>query len=252
MSAWSLNPQEKRAFTILWILSVGALCLGLPYMGSLLVVPLSSLFPMLLINSLILYPVIIYTGIQLQARVDVAGTPFFEGRTQPTLKSIIKWGLVPGIIVWFMIIACDKLFALSHPLNYFLTTKTTPILYGFLASFYGGIVEEIIMRLFAMSLILYLFKKLSFNGTKVAIVITALLFGAAHLPIAAKLLNLPLTALPFLVISRTVLLSGIGGIAFGWLYWKKGLLFAMVSHFVADIGLHVLMPIVYLLVSQLN
>jgi len=34
------------------------------------------------------------------------------------------------------------------------------------------------------------------------------------------------------------------GIFFGWLYYKKGLENAMVSHYFADIGLHLIMPII--------
>ena len=33
-------------------------------------------------------------------------------------------------------------------------------------------------------------------------------------------------------------------IAFGWLYWRRGILLAMVAHFSADIVLHVLPPLV--------
>ena len=55
---------------------------------------------------------------------------------------------------------------------------------------------------------------------------SALLFGAGHLPTTATLM--PLTPL---VITRALLLNGLGGIVFGWLYWKRGLLAAMLAHF---------------------
>ena len=66
---------------------------------------------------------------------------------------------------------------------------------------------------------------------------SALLFGAGHLPTTATLM--PLTPL---VITRALLLNGLGGIVFGWLYWKRGLLAAMLAHFSADIVLHVIAP----------
>ena len=72
-----------------------------------------------------------------------------------------------------------------------------------------------------------------------AIAITALLFGAGHIPTTAALL--PLTPL---VIARALLLNGLGGIIFGWLYWKRGLVAAMMAHFSADIVLHVLVPVI--------
>ncbi|HIC89514.1 MAG TPA: CPBP family intramembrane metalloprotease [Anaerolineae bacterium] len=65
-------------------------------------------------------------------------------------------------------------------------------------------------------------------------VLTALLFGAGHLPTLAMLA--PLTVM---LVVRTVLLNSIAGIVFGWLYWRRGLLAAIASHFSADIVLHV-------------
>jgi len=61
------------------------------------------------------------------------------------------------------------------------------------------------------------------------------LFGLGHLPATANIL--PLTPL---VITRAVVLNGVGGVIFGWLYWKRGLESAMVAHFSADLILHVL------------
>jgi membrane protease YdiL (CAAX protease family) len=42
------------------------------------------------------------------------------------------------------------------------------------------------------------------------------------------------------LIARALILNGIPGIAFGWLYWRRGLEAAMVAHFSADLVLHVL------------
>jgi len=63
--------------------------------------------------------------------------------------------------------------------------------------------------------------------------------GAGYLPTTAVLL--PLTPL---VIARALLLNGIGGMIFGWLYWKRGLLAAMMAHFSTDIVLHVVVPVI--------
>ena len=71
--------------------------------------------------------------------------------------------------------------------------------------------------------------------SQTANILAAVLFGLGHLPATATFL--PLTPL---VITRAILLNGIGGMIFGWLYWKRGLEAAMVSHFSADIVLHVL------------
>ena len=72
----------------------------------------------------------------------------------------------------------------------------------------------------------------------IANILAAVVFGIAHLP--AMALIIPLTPL---VITRTILLNGVGGVIFGWLYWKRGLESAMVAHFSADIVLHVLLAL---------
>ena len=71
-----------------------------------------------------------------------------------------------------------------------------------------------------------------------AIAVAALLFGAGHLPAAAKIWGLE-----DIVVVRTIALNAIAGIAFGWLYWKRGIEMAMLGHFSADIVLHVLAPL---------
>ena len=119
-----------------------------------------------------------------------------------------------------------------------------PAWQGLLASFYGSIAEELLMRLGLMTLLVWVGARLTQTSVPrpavvwTAIVATALLFGAGHLPTTAAILSLT----P-LVIARALLLNGIGGIVFGWLYWKRGLLAAMLAHFSADIVLHVAAPL---------
>ena len=63
----------------------------------------------------------------------------------------------------------------------------------------------------------------------------ALIFGLGHLPLAASLA--PLTAM---MVVRTLIMNGIAGLAFGWVYWRHGLVAAMVAHASTDVVLHVL------------
>lgn len=114
---------------------------------------------------------------------------------------------------------------------------------GFLASFYGGIAEELWMRLFLMTLLVWIVEKV--KGVRPrdavywnAIIAAALLFGAGHLPTASHVWGLDA-----MVVARTVLLNALAGVAFGWLYWKRGLEMAIVGHFATDIVLHVLGPL---------
>lgn len=116
---------------------------------------------------------------------------------------------------------------------------------GLLASFYGGIVEEVLSRLFTMSLLVWLLARWKGGAARpwmfvVAIVLSALLFGAGHLP-GAFSSGTPHT---LVAIARIVLLNTVVGVAFGWLYWKRSLEHAMVAHFSADLVLHVFAPFV--------
>jgi hypothetical protein len=99
---------------------------------------------------------------------------------------------------------------------------------------YGGIVEELLLRLFFLSLLAFLLWKMFFKkqetvptGVLVAAnVAAALLFAASHLP-ATVLLFGELTA-PVLV--RCFLFNGGFGLLFGWMYRKYGIQYAMLSH----------------------
>jgi len=121
-----------------------------------------------------------------------------------------------------------------------------PAWQGFLASFYGGIGEELQLRLFFMSLLAWLgsFIVKPINGKAnitilwVANILAAIVFGLGHLSTAA--LIFPLTTI---VVIRIILLNSIGGIIFGWLYQSRGLESAMLAHFSADIVLHVIFAI---------
>ena len=123
--------------------------------------------------------------------------------------------------------------------------QTTPW-QGFLASFYGGINEEILLRLFLMSLLTWLGKFISHTEDGkptagvlwTANILAAVLFGLGHLPATAAIM----TITP-LVVVRAIVLNGLGGIGFGYFYSKYGLESAMLSHFSADIILHVVFSI---------
>jgi membrane protease YdiL (CAAX protease family) len=115
----------------------------------------------------------------------------------------------------------------------------------FLVLFYGGIDEEILMRLFLVSVLAWVLGRFWQNGSGLpadgaywlAILLAALLFGLGHLP-ATKAIT-PLTSL---IVARALLLNGLGGVAFGWLYWQYGLVAAMLAHFCADILVHLIGP----------
>ena len=106
---------------------------------------------------------------------------------------------------------------------------------GILAAvLYGGIVEEIMMRLFFMTLIAWILQKVIFKKRKVrestvfalANLLAALAFAAGHLPVTLVTFG----ALTPLILFRCFLFNGGLGYVFGYLYYKRGLLYAMLGH----------------------
>ena len=118
-----------------------------------------------------------------------------------------------------------------------------PAWMGFFASIHGGVVEELVCRLFLMSLFAWLLSllwKAPGGAPKPAVfwlanLGAAALFGLAHISNATRFV-------PFsgLVLARALVLNGIAAIVLGWLYWKRGLEAAILAHFCADLVVHVL------------
>jgi hypothetical protein len=109
---------------------------------------------------------------------------------------------------------------------------------------YGGIIEEVLLRLGVMTLIVWVlwnvYGALSPWMYIVAIGVSALLFAAGHLPVTFQLLCQPGSDCTPLVV-RALLLNSIGGVGFGYLYWRHGLGTAMLAHMLT----HVLMQLVF-------
>ena len=206
-------------------------------------------------QSAILFAIIIFAGMFFAGRVGL-GTPILDSvaRNEPAsdkVRAVLPLSIGLGVIAALLIIGLDVwvfqpalLEELGDSANALNLQNAQPAAWkGFLASFYGGIAEELLLRLFLMSLFVWLgrFVSKTQEGKPtnsvfwIANILAAVLFGLGHLPATATII--PLTPL---VITRAIVLNGLAGIAFGWLYWKRGLEAAMISHFAADIVLHVL------------
>lgn len=109
------------------------------------------------------------------------------------------------------------------------------------AVLYGGIAEEILMRLFLMSLISFILWKLFCRSTPknklpniifiAANIISTLLFAAGHLPATVTAFG----ALTPMLLARCFLLNGIFGLLFGRLYRRYGIWYSMAAHMLVHI-----------------
>ena len=229
-----------------------------------------------LINSILPISLLGAIGLLLANRIGL-GMPFTEAWVKREPVSYSFRGITA--IAWISAVILVLLALFLHtvvfdpPLNALLEKTGTalpeatamPPLYGFLASISAGITEETLFRLFGLSLIAWLGgllfhdsegrPKLSVFWT--ANILFALAFGAAHLPTEAAM-GLPLNPL---VITSTLVLNGIGGLVFGWLFWTFGLESAILAHILADVLRHSLIPFItmqsgettrYLLITGLS
>ncbi len=222
-------------------------------------IPLTILLPLQWLQTTILYGIFAAIGLFIANRIGL-GLPFLESwlAGKPEWERVRKFALpavIAGVLGAIVIIALDSFVfgpRLSAELkqleiNLPASALTPSAWQGFLASFYGGITEEILLRLFMLSLFAWIgrFVNRAPDGRPgeialwVANVIAAILFGLGHLPATAAA-GLPMDTL---VITRAIVLNGLIGLVFGWFYWKHGLEAAMVSHFSGDIVLHVIAPL---------
>jgi len=250
---------DRKLFLILLIACIFGTIAVLPYTLTLqgellqdLPVPLYVLLTAQLIQSVVLFCVAIFAGLHLARKIGL-GLPILEGwlegrEVKSYLRSILGISMGLGILAGILIIGLDLLFSFAGvSINLTQASVNPPAWQGFLASFYGGINEEVLLRLFVMTLIAWVIFRIrkteegkpTNTGMWLAIIIAAVIFGIGHLPAV-----MAITTLTPLVIVRTIILNAVGGIIFGWLYWKKGLESAIISHFSADIVLHVILPLI--------
>lgn len=191
---------------------------------------------LIIIQNLILYAVIVPLGYYFSKKLNI-NMVFLQKKDYIINYFInnIQYILGFGIFSFLFIFLFD-LFLFKPNFN----IQINP-LFGFLGSFYGGINEEVINRFFLTSLTAFLLIKIFKNKSVsiwISILTTSIIFGILHLSATALI-----TTLTFKIILRAILLNGIPGIIFGWLYWKKSFELAIMTHFFTDICLHLLLPI---------
>lgn len=241
---------DVKVFGTLLFVSLLASLATIPYALDLLAQKTSAL-PMqmllgVLINFVLLTLPLTSLGLWLGSKVGL-GTPKIEAilskrphnqhQFQPSILPAIVLGTVGGIFVQAASI-------LSQPyLPQELTEVEHPaFLPSLLGSFGAAVNEEIWLRLGVMTCMVWLGSALmrQQKPSKVIVwsanLLAAFGFGVLHLPLAASLAQ----GLSFAVVTMVLSLNGFVGLIFGWLYWRHGLLAAMIAHFSTDMVIHVI------------
>lgn len=199
-----------------------------------------------LINPTIMLIVTVIIGTALYQKVYLK-VPFIErivGLNTDKLEifNILKYGILGGIIAGVLLSLISFIFNSILPMEFLeLGESLKPTLATRLL--YGGLTEEILMRFGLMTLLVWITSKI-FKGTKpivywIGIVISAVIFGLGHFPIAYQSVGNPsMVLLTYILIGNTI-----GGLIFGWLYWKKGLESAFLAHIFAHVIMVMAEPI---------
>jgi len=223
-------------------------------------IPEDLLIPLSILQSAVMFAVVTFFGLLLSKKIGQENgrlrLPILEGilnkeNKAKEFKALLLPSIILGVLAGGLIIVLSIPFNNAIPEFKNMEVPTPAFWKGFLASFYGGIAEEVLLRLFLMSLLVWIGFKIkkapdgspTAVGVWIAIILAAVIFGIGHLPATAQIVE----ELNAVVIARALVLNGIAGIAFGWLYWKKGLESAMIAHFSTDIVLHVITPLVLLI-----
>ena len=209
--------------------------------------PLPTLLLLSFLQTAVLSALAIGVGL-LAAHAIGLGAPYIEaGLASIGSKQAIVQMLLPaiglGVLGGAVLLLLDLFFLRYWPLELVDFAQRATFWENFLASFYGGLNEEIFMRLFGFSVLTWLLSGVWHTPAGLPTdavlwtvnVIMAVLFGLGHLPATKDLLG----SIPPPMVIRALLLNTPIGIMCGWLFWTYGIEAAVWAHFSADIVYHV-------------
>lgn len=152
----------------------------------------------------------------------------------PPFVEILKAGILGGLISGILISLTSLLFLPLLP-NEFKELSESFELTLAARLLYGGITEEIMMRFGLMTLLVWAIQKLSKRQNAatyiLGILLSSLIFAIGHFPVAYQAVGEP----SYTLLTYILLGNSLGGIVFGYLYWKKGLESAMIAHMLTHV-----------------
>jgi membrane protease YdiL (CAAX protease family) len=252
-----LKTVNWRIFFILFVAGLLGVIAVLPFtfdlLGSLPItqgaapdLPLPAVVALALLQNGILLAAAILTGMRLSERVGLQMPlvrAWATGATTTRPQAILVPGFLVGAASGVVLVGLEALFFLRNLPEPVHQLFAIPLWKRLLAGIvYGGITEELLMRLFLLSLVAWLLGRWwkgpearpTIGAFWTAIIVVAVVFGLGHLPATAAL-----TPLTPVMIARALVLNGVAGVAFGYLYWRHGLEAAMAGHMSTHLVLQV-------------
>ena len=219
---------------ILWIIFLVAFPRSVPFEFMVDVLP-----ALLVLAQVVGLGLIILFGLLIGKRVGL-GAPLLESwqngeNIRDRGVTILKISSGLGVVVALAKFALDR-FLFSHYVpSILIQWKQMPFEWRLLIPFDQGIGDEIALRLFWMTIlvwIIYTIQKPENNKpTAIGVWIPILLVTIISIPGILFWAATPLVKL------QLTILTALGGIAFGWLYWKKGIESAIIAHFCSSMAL---------------
>lgn len=192
-----------------------------------------------LAQNAVLVALAVWSGVALAPKLGLRAPAFEAAVTARSIAAALRPQLLPGLVAG--VLAGAALFAAGSDaapaaLAEVQRRFALPILARVL---YGGITEEVLLRWGVMTALVWLAWRFlqGRRGTPravyvwLAIVASALLFGAGHLPAVAVLVGELTGELVLFVVG----VNAAFGVLFGWLYWRYGLEAAIIAHGMAHI-----------------
>jgi hypothetical protein len=232
------NPRLRLGAAI-WLLAMsGVVVLALTVLPQILAksprqVPAGVVLTASIVQSGVLLLLAVWVGVAMSRPLGL-GAPAVEAALSGSavwraLKRQLPPAAMVGLVVGGMLVCAERmapaaLLAVGHAVEIPLAAKVL----------YGGVTEEVLLRWGMMTALIWLpwrfvQKKANRPGAACvigAILVTAVLFGALHLP-AAGAMGVKLTAS---VVTYIIIGNSVPGVLFGFLYWRYGIEAAIIAH----------------------
>lgn len=252
------NNFDRRLFSLLLILNIIAALIAIPFGNVLSGKPaiepykLIYLIPFQIVLSLFIYSLVISVGINFSERYgydEPVFKSFLYKRDYPeNVRQILSYSFLTGIGVGICLIALSLIWTFLFPVPSLKQVNHPGPFYGFLVSISAGISEETLFRFCLLQAFIwlggFLVKEEYVKSAGVlfwtANFLSGIVFGIAHIP------NLVVVGaqMSLSTVSMTVTLNLIAGMTYGYLFFRYGLLSAMIAHFSTDLVLHVIAPMI--------
>jgi hypothetical protein len=199
-----------------------------------------------LIQPTILLSLAVFVGIVLASKVGLSAPVAEAAAANRQLSLVFRPQVVPGLIggltggaaILLIWISCKPFLPPIFVTRSLAFGNLLPLPTRLL---YGGFTEELLLRWGVMTLLVWAAWRLLQRGQGKpraiyfvsAIVISSVVFGLGHLPIAFALSSEVTSSVVFYVIAA----NAVFGLIAGYLYWKKGLEAAMLAHMMAHVVL---------------